>query len=196
MKRIAVIVVTSALISGMGTSCFAMRCNCNDWMERGGYCVDYIKERIPSFPMPYKDDMPNLKNTAIANITEGDVAIFTIKNYWHVAYVERVHRNERGEATTIDVSEMNFGDDLSFREFKAKWKSSNRDEWYRASCCGVTDNYDIITIRKNVDLDTVKQIWSPDDVPSEGLGRRRLQAIAGRVREAVNRFYQLIEDDL
>lgn len=195
MKRIAVIVLT-LLISGIHTCCHAMSCNCDDWMEKSGYCVDYIKTRIPSFPIPYKDDMPTLKNADVADVTEGDVAIFTIKNYWHVAYVERVHRDNRGEATAIDVSEMNFGDELSFAEFKAKWKSSSQNEWYRASCCGITDNYDRITVRKGVGLETVKQIWSPDYVASEGLSRGRLKAIAGKVSEVINRFYEFTESRL
>ena len=175
---------------------YAVSCNCDDWMGKGGYCVDYIKTRIPTFPIPYKDDMAGLKNTGIYDVTEGDVAIFTIKNYWHVAYVETVYRNQRGDATTIDVSEMNFGDKLSFAEFKAKWKSNSQAELNRAFCCGITDNYDQITLRKNIALNTVKQIWSPDDVASEGIGRRRVKAIVGKVREVVNRFFEFAEREL
>lgn len=173
-----------------------MSCNCDDWMDRGGYCVDYVKERIPSFPVPYRDGMPTLKNSDLADVTEGDVAVFALRNYWHVAYVEKVHRDQHGEATGIDVSEMNFGGSLSYAEFKARWKSNSRDEWYRASCCGVTDNYDEITTRENVDLDTVRQIWSPDDAAPQGFGRLRLQAIVGKVREAIDRFYELTQRDL
>ena len=195
MKRITVIVL-AILISGIHTCCYAVSCNCDDWMEKGGYCVDYIKTRIPTFTIPSKDEMADLKNTDIADVTEGDVAIFTIENYWHVAYIEKVHRNLLGNATAIDVSEMNFGDDLSFAEFKAKWKSKSRAEWNRTFCCGITDNYDQITSRKNIDLNTVKQIWSPDDVASEGIGRRQVKAIVGKVREFINRFFEFTESDL
>jgi hypothetical protein len=174
-----------------------MRCNCDDWMGKGGYCVDYIKSRIQTFPSPQnKEEMIILKNTGIANITEGDVAVFTIKNYWHVAYVENVHRNQRGEATTIDVSEMNFGDELSFGEFKSIWKSKSQAEWNRALCCGITDNYDQVSFRKNVDLNTVKQIWSPDDVVSVGVGGQRVKAIVGKVREVINRVIEFTEGEL
>ena len=195
MKRIAIIVLT-ILISGINTRCYAVSYNCNDWMEKGGYCIDYIKTKISTFPVPNKEDMVDLKNADIDDVTVGDVAIFTIKKYWHVAYVEKVHRNQRGEATAIDVSEMNFGDELSFAEFKAKWKSNSQAEWNRALCCGITDNYNQITLRNNIALNTVKQIWSPDDVASEGIGRRGVKAIVGKVREVLNRFFEFAEGEL
>lgn len=196
MKRISVIVLT-ILISGIHTCCYAVRCDCDDWMEKGGYCVDYIKTRIPIFPIPQnKDEMEDLKNAAIPDVTEGDVAIFTISNYWHVAYVEKVHRNQQGEATAIDVSEMNFGDELSFTEFKNIWKSKNQAEWNRALCCGVTDNYDQVNLRKNVALNNVKQIWSPDNVASEGAPGRRVKAVVGKLREALNRFFEFTGREL
>jgi hypothetical protein len=194
-KRISIIALT-ILLSGIHTCCYAAKCNCDDWMEKGGYCVDYIKTRIQIFPAPLnKEDMVSLKNADIDDVTEGDVAIFTIKNYWHVAYVEKVHRNPQGEATAMDLSEMNFGDELSFAEFKDKWKSKSKAEWNRALCCGVTDNYDEVHLRKNVPVDTVKQIWSPDDV-AEGVGGRRVKAIVGKVREVINQFFEFTGREL
>ena len=198
MKLVSVFVLT-VLISGIHTCCYALRCdvNCDDWMERGGYCFDYINTKIPIFPDALtKEDMAGLKNTDLPDVAEGDVAIFTIKNYWHVAYVENVHRNQAGEATAIDVSEMNFGDVLSFAEFKAKWKSKSRAEWNRALCCGITDNYDEISFRKKVALSMVSQIWSPDDVASEDVGGLQVKAIAGKVREVLNRFLELTGREL
>lgn len=195
MKRVAIVILTLAF-AGSYTPSYAGRCNCDVWMEKGGYCVDYIKDRIPSFLIPTKDDMGALKNTDIAEITEGDVAIFAIKNYWHVAYVELVHRNPRGEATAIDVSEQNFGDELSFPEFKTKWKSNSREEWNQALCCGITDNYDRITWRKNISISTVKQVWSPDDAASEGIGRQRVNALVGKVREVFNKFLDYTDREL
>ena len=189
-----IIIGLALFISGIHTCCFAESCNCDDWVEKGGYCVDYIKTKIQTFPVPLnKGEMVDLKNTDITNVTEGDVAIFTIKNYWHVAYVEKVHRNQQGEATAIDVSEMNFGNELSFAEFKGKWKSKSPAEWTRALCCGITDNYDQVSLRNNIALNTVKQIWSPDD---KGVGGRRVKAIVGKVREAVNRFIEFTEREL
>lgn len=195
MKKFAFIFIFLTVFS-MGGHAHADSCNCDDWMERGGYCVDYIKERIPSFPTPYKSDMPNLKNADVADVTEGDVAVFALKNYWHVAYVEKVHRDERGEATAIDVSEMNFGGDLSFPEFRARWRSKSPQEWQRAACCGITDTYDQTTLRKNVDLSTVTQIWSPDDAAAEGAGRRHLKALVERAREVINRVREFTESVL
>jgi hypothetical protein len=196
MKNGFIIVLTIA-ISSTYTCSYAVSCNCEDWMGRGGYCVDYIKTRIQTFPNPqYKEEMEVLKNTDTSNITEGDVAVFTIKNYWHVAYVENVHRNLRGDATTIDVSEMNFGDELSFGEFKTTWKSKSQAEWNRALCCGVTDNYDQVSFRKNVAIATVKQIWSPDDVVSESAGARRVKALIGKAKEVVNRVIEFTRGEL
>lgn len=195
MKLIALLILT-ILISGT-QYCYAARCNCDDWLGRGGYCVDYINTKIPIFPSPlYKEDMAELKNTDIDEVTEGDVAMFTIDNYWHVAYVENVHHNQQGEATSIDVSEMNFGDELSFVEFKDKWKSKSQAEWNRALCCGITDNYDEVTLRKNVALSTVKQIWSPDDVAPDDVGAPRVKAIVGKVRAVINRFFEFTGREL
>ncbi|GFO62554.1 hypothetical protein M1B72_20865 [Geomonas paludis] len=195
MKRFPFILLIIAVL-GMDRRAHADTCNCDDWIQRGGYCVDYIKERIPSFPIPYKSDMPHLKNADVADVTEGDVAVFALRNYWHVAYVEKVHRDERGQATAIDVSEMNFGGDLSFAEFKAKWRSDNLLQWQRATCCGITDTYDQTTLRSNVDLDTVTQIWSPDDAAPGGSGRRDLKALTERVREVISRFREFIQSEL
>jgi hypothetical protein len=196
VKHIVIIVLTF-LISGIYTCCYAERCNCDDWMGKGGYCVDYIKARIQTFPSPqYKEEMIGLKNTEIGNITEGDVAVFTVKNYWHVAYVEKVHHNQHGEATAIDVSEMNFGDELSFGEFKSTWKSRNADEWNRAICCGITDDYNEVSFRKNINLNTVKQVWSPDNVVSERVSVQRVKALVGRVREVINRFIEFTSGEL
>jgi hypothetical protein len=194
MKSV-VTVVLALLIAGNSTRCYAERCNCDVWMERGGYCVDYIKDRIPSFQIPTKDEMAALKNTDVEEVAEGDVVVFAIKNYWHVAYVEAVRRNWRGEATAIDVSEKNFGDGLSFAEFKARWKSKSRHEWNRAVCCGITENYDLVTWRKNVSLDTVKQVWSPDDAAAEG-GRLRVNALVDKVKEVLNKFFDYTETEL
>jgi hypothetical protein len=131
-------------------------------MKKGGYCVDYVKTKIPSFPIPQnKDEIATLKNRDIFKVTAGDVAIFNFSNYWHVAYVEKVQLDQHGNATTIDVSEMNFGNQLSLNDFRNKWKQKSKSEWKRAICCGVTDNYDQTSARKNVALNTVTQIWSP-----------------------------------
>lgn len=182
-KRILFIV--SILTAGVTTDSFALNCDCSDWMNKGGYCVDYIKEKIPSFPIPKSTtEIATLKNRDISDIDEGDVAMFNYSNYWHVAYVERVHRNQQGLATAIDVSEMNFGDKISFDEFKTKWKSKHETEWRRALCCGVTENYDETGMRKKVSLNTVKQVWSPDSAPSDSISER----VADKVREVINRL--------
>lgn len=197
MKKYIVASALVILISSIPGYCFAVPCECDDWMEKGGYCVDYVKSRIPIFPIPQnKDDMEKLTNATISEITEGDVAIYTISNYWHVAYVEKVHRNHRGEAVTIDVSEMNFGDEPTFAEFRKKWKSRSEAEWNRAICCGVTDNYDKVSVRKNVALSSVKQIWSPDNVVPEGTGERRVKAIVGKVKEVLNRVLEFTGKEL
>ena len=164
-------------------------CNCDDWMKKGGYCVDYVKTKIPTFPIPQNvAEIETLKNKDIHDVTEGDVALFDLSNYWHVAYVEKVHLDQHGIATAIDVSEMNFGDKLSFSEFKNKWKQKSRSEWKRAICCGVTGNYDRMSMRRNVTLDTVKQIWSPVAKTSESIKGGYVDTAFEKIREALNRF--------
>lgn len=185
MKRI-LIVVTVFMITGFCASSHA-GCNCVDWVERDGYCVDYVKTRIPAFPIPNTvTEITNLNNKEIQEVAEGDVAIFDLGNYWHVAYVEKVRLDQQGKATAIDVSEMNFGGNMSFNEYKQKWSPKSKSEWKRALCCGVTDQYDQTTVRKNVPLATVKQIWSPDPEDS----------VVDKVREVLNRFFHFTEREL
>jgi len=188
MKRYIEIVMI-VLFTGVSTICFA-DCNCDDWVNRDGYCVDYVKSKIPTFPIPNSDaEIAVLKNKEIPKVKEGDVAIFDLGNYWHVAYVEKVHLDQRGKATAIDLSEMNYGGQLSFDEYKYKWRSKNEREWKRALCCGVTDKYDETSLRKDVALNTVTQIWSPATAASEGVGGGRVNNIINRVKEVINRFF-------
>lgn len=175
----------------MHSSCYA-DCNCDDWVIRGGYCVNYIKSRIPTFPIPKNiTEIANLKNKEIAKVTEGDVALFTVSNYWHVAYVEKVHMDKHGNTTAIDVSEMNFGEQMSFDEFQNKWSPKNKSEWNRALCCGVTNKYGQISLRKNIALNTVRQIWSPASTAFEGVSRGRGDTVFDNVREVFNHFFQI-----
>jgi hypothetical protein len=64
-------------VGGVGTKGYAASCSCSDWMNKGGYCVDYVKEKIPTFPIPQNTtEIASLKNKEISEISEGDVAIF------------------------------------------------------------------------------------------------------------------------
>lgn len=184
----------SILTACLTTESFAMSCDCDDWMDKGGYCVDYIKEKIPGFPIPQnRTEITSLRNKPVSEITEGDVAIFNLSKYWHVAYVEKVHRNQKGAALSIDISEMNFGDRLTRDEFKAKWKSRNEIEWQRATCCGVTDRYDELSFRKNVGVDTITQIWSPEPDDLETAFSRKNRGVADKAKEVLNRLVELVE---
>ncbi|BCS52519.1 hypothetical protein [Geobacter sp. SVR] len=190
MKRISIIAATLLLA---GTYCHA-GCTCDDWVKKGGYCVDYVKSRVPLFPIP-KDhaEITELKNEAVSGVSEGDVALFDLGNYWHVAYVEKVLRDRHGNATGIDVSEMNFGGEMSFEEYKNRWNPKSESEWRRAVCCGVTDKYFQLGFRRNVPLSSVTQVWSP---PSEGFNWRDGKAVAGKAREVLNRFFLFLEREL
>lgn len=197
MTRISIIVATLVLtITGMHSRCYA-DCSCDDWVEKGGYCVDYIKTRIPSFPIPKSTtEIAALKNKDIPEVEEGDVAMFNFSNYWHVAYVEKVHLDPQGNATAIDVSEMNYGDQMSYDEYRKKWKRKSKSEWKRALCCGVTDNYDQTGSRKNIALNTVKQIWSPDPPEFSDVIRERGDAVIDKAREVLNRLFQFTGREL
>jgi hypothetical protein len=195
MKRI---LFTVSILATCGTAnSFALNCDCGDWMNKGGYCVDYIKEKIPVFPIPQNTtEIASLKNKPVSEITEGDVAIFNLSNYWHVAYVEKVHRDQKGVARSIDVSEMNFGDRMTRDEFKTKWKSRNEREWQRAVCCGVTDKYDELSFRRNVAVNTVTQVWSPDPDDPEAVNTRKDSGIVVKAKEVLNRFVEYVEQAL
>lgn len=187
MRRISIIVVT-VVIAAMHSNCYA-GCNCEDWVNRDGYCVDYVKSRVPEFPVPNDvAEIEVLKNRDVPEVMEGDVAIFDLGRYWHVAYVEKVHLDNQGNASAIDVSEMNFGGKMSYKEYKSRWSPKSVNEWKRALCCGVTDKYSQTSTRKNVALDTVKQIWSPAEVPAEAIGINRFNSVVSKVREVLNRF--------
>lgn len=196
MRRIPVIIVIAVAVTVMRTNCHA-GCNCDDWVKKDGYCVDYIKTKIPAFPIPNNAvEIEALKNKEIPEVTEGDVAIFDLGNYWHVSYVEKVHLDRQGNATAIDVSEMNFGGRMSFNEYKNKWSPKNKSEWKRALCCGVTDKYGRTSVRKNIPLNAVKQIWSPIPATSEGVAGRHDDTVLDRVTEALNRFFLFAKREL
>ena len=196
MKR-CITVMMFLTITAVGKNSFA-GCNCDDWMDRGGYCVDYVKTRIPTFPIPKTDaEIAALKNRETSKVEEGDVAIFDLGRYWHVAYVEKVHLDSHGTATAIDVSEMNFGGQPTFQEYRNTWNQKNEGEWRRALCCGVTKKYDQLGMRKNIALDSVEQIWSPDNAASQLIsGQHRDGTLLERAREALNQFIQFTGREL
>jgi hypothetical protein len=195
MRRIQIIVTTIA-IAVIHTYCYA-DCNCDDWVKNKGYCVDYIKTKIPTFPIPNNVlEIATLKNKELAEVTEGDVAIFDLGKYWHFTYVEKVHREKQGNATAIDVSEMNFGGQLTFDEYRNKWRPTNVNEWKRTICCGVTDKYGQKSLRKNIPLNTIKQIWSPVIATAERVSERHKNSVVEKVMEAINRFFLYTERKL
>jgi hypothetical protein len=167
-------------------------CTCEDWVNRGGYCVDYVKSRIPTFPAPKSvAEITVLKNRETSQVKEGDVAIFDLGKYWHVAYVEKVHLDHKGTATAIDVSEMNFGEQLTFEEYKNRWNTGSESEWKRAVCCGVTKNFEQRSMRKNIALTSNVHIWSPDTAAAhENSGRHGDDTFLEKVREAFNHLIQ------
>jgi len=196
MKRCIELILILFLTS-VGTNSFA-GCNCDDWMNRGGYCVDYVKAKIPAFQIPKTDtEMTALNNREISKVEEGDVAIFDLGRYWHVAYVEKVHTDSQGRATTIDISEKNFGGPIPFDEYQDRWHIKSESEWKRSLCCGVTRKYDQQSIRRNVPISMVEQIWSPDVVASQDAERvHREETMLDKIREALNHFIQFTGREL
>ncbi len=173
----------------MHTNCYADS-SCDDWVGKDGYCVDYIKLKIPAFTIPRSTaEIEIQKNKGITEVTTGDVAIFKISNYWHVAYVERVHVNQQGAAVAIDVSEMNFGGQLSLDEYQSRWGIGSEHEWKRSLSCGITENYGLVSLRENIPLNAVTQVWSPDTASSDD--RKLGEVVADKVREVINRYFLL-----
>lgn len=188
MKLIAAI-VTAITITSMHTGCHA-GVSCDDWMEKGGYCVDYVKAKIPTFPLPQTAvELAALNNKRVPDAAVGDVAVFRYRKHWHVAYIEKVHRDRHGKATAIDISEMNYGRQLSFYEYKNIWGVESDSEWQRAVACGVTRNYNKQTSRKHVSLSTVTQIWSPASVTAKVEKKRRVRIVIDKVRGLFARIF-------
>ncbi|MBC8017604.1 MAG: hypothetical protein H7X83_03665 [Verrucomicrobia bacterium] len=195
MKQIQIL-VTAIVITVVHSSCYA-GCNCDDWVARGGYCVDYVKTKIPTFPIPKTvAEIAALKNKETSKVTEGDVAIFDLGNYWHVAYIEKVHLDQQGTATAIDVSEMNFDRQISFDEYKNRWDTKNKSEWKRSLCCGVTKKYARISMRKNIALDSVEQVWSPVSAASQESSGGYGDTLMNKAREALNHIIQFTGREL
>jgi hypothetical protein len=180
--------VAVTIVTLLQSDCFAGY-SCDDWITRGGYCVDYVKTKNPIFPIPKSSsEISRLKNIEVSKVVEGDVVIFDQVNYWHVAYVEKVHRNQHGHATAIDVSEMNYGEQISFDEFKRKWNQNNENEWKRALSCGVTSKYGQLGIRNNIALSSVLQVWSPASAVSQLISLGPSNGLMNSVREELNQI--------
>jgi surface antigen len=62
-------------------------------------------------------------------VVRGDVAIFDLGRYWHVAYVENVRRDHRGNAISIDISEKNYGPRMTPDHYRKTWGSRHGSEW-------------------------------------------------------------------
>ncbi len=178
--------------------CFSSPCfaelNCDDWVAKRGYCVDYVKSRIPSFPIPESDEeITRLKNREIGNVAKGDVAIFDLGRYWHVAYVENVYRDTHGNAISIDISEKNYGPQMTLKDYKKKWGSKHVNEWKRAVSCGVTKKYGQTSIRKNVAIDSVDQVWSPTPSASRYIRKRGVAGLMGKAHEFLTNMFNFSE---
>ncbi len=154
------------LVAAFLPLCLASPCwcawDCDDWERRRGYCVDYVKSRIPSFPIPRSEaDVSRLNNRVPARIRRGDVALFDMGRYWHLAYVERVRRDRWGRASSIDVSEWNFGPPLTRESFRATWNQAAPPPWQRAVWCGVTEKFGRSGTRTGIPIQRVDQVWTP-----------------------------------
>lgn len=171
--------------------------SCDDWVKKGGYCVDYVKSKIAAFPVPKDEaEITLLNNKASKDVAEGDVAIFDLGNYWHVAFIEKVHLDQQGNPTAIDVSEMNFGGRMSLDDYRKKWSPKSRNEWKRAISCGVTKKYGRTGKRTKIALSSVQQIWSPDIVAAQAGSAGIASRLLGKVREAYNHLLQITDFDL
>jgi len=195
LKRIFVILLFAFVLLD-GTNCRAGS-SCDDWVKRSGYCVDYVKSKIPAFPVPKDEAEITLLNNKLSKDVEvGDVAIFDLGNYWHVAYIEKVHLDQHGKPTAIDVSEMNFGGRMSLTDYRKKWSPKSRNEWKRAISCGVTKKYGRTGKRTKIALSSVQQIWSPVIAASQAGDAGNTSTLLDRVRQAFNHFLLIGDVDL
>lgn len=116
---------------------------CSKYLGRG-YCTDYIQQRLGRKPSGDAGTWPG--NTSVASIRQGDVAIFNVGSYGHVAYVEQVIADKSGKPTHIRVSEMNWAPVLPGAENQK---------------CAITSNFGKVTTRPAVPIAAVARVWRP-----------------------------------
>lgn len=74
------------------------------WNTRGGFCNDYVEQRIRQerrFANVRMEPQPP------GQVARGDVAVFLARA--HFAYVEAVVKDRRGQPVAVDLAEYNFG---------------------------------------------------------------------------------------
>lgn len=195
MKRLFGLVVPVLLLCLSSSS--SAEWKCDDWVSRRGYCVDYVKSRVPSFPVPTSDaDITRLDNKNVGDVAKGDVAIFDLGRYWHVAYVENVHRDHVGTVMSIDVSEKNYGDPLTRLDFTNLWDSSHVSAWKRAVWCGVTTKFGQTSVRSNVPIESVEQIWSPKPSLFHRVKRGKVGQLLDNAQVALKHIFRFSRNGL
>jgi hypothetical protein len=88
------------VVKRVGCTLGDVRC----WNTRGGFCNDYVEERIRAERPVEAFDMGPV---APGQVAKGDVAVFLARA--HYAYVEAVVRDRSGRAVAVDVAEYNYG---------------------------------------------------------------------------------------
>lgn len=129
---------TAVVISMVFTSYFAIGADCSKYLGRG-YCTDYIQVITGSTQGGNAKDW--VSNIEKQDVAVGDVAIFTLGAYGHVAFVESVRLDDRGAPQSVDLSEWNYSKE------------------YVDPDCVVTSSFGITTKRRNVSLNTISGFW-------------------------------------
>ena len=118
--------------------------NCSKYFGKG-YCVDYIEKKAGHKQSGNASQWSGKKVSEMKNDNKkGDVAIFpeAAGGYGHVAYIEKVNKDKKGNVDSIEVSEWNYGP-----------KMVDKD-------CAVTNKFGEKTTR-TVKIETVGRIWRP-----------------------------------
>lgn len=92
-----------------------------------GYCTDYIAQRMGTRPRGVVGPSAWPANRDISQVREGVALIFgrLAPPAGHVAYVERVERNQSGMPVAFEVSEMNYGGGPKAGVPRECWVSNN-----------------------------------------------------------------------
>lgn len=112
--------------------------DCSQYLGKG-YCTDYIfaqtGQRQPGDAQDWNGDHD------LSLLQKGDVAIFDLGTYGHVALVENVNKDSSGTPVSVNLSEWNYG------------------PTYVNEACAVTNAFGIRGTRENIPVSTVDRFW-------------------------------------
>jgi hypothetical protein len=115
---------------------------CQKWIDEKGYSTDYIEQKTGKRQEGLASEWRG--NVASQNIQAGDVVLIRppVRDAMHAAFAEEIRRNAEGTASSIRISEWNWGRMTDQR-------------------CLITENFGKLSPSRWISLDAVAQVWRP-----------------------------------